>query len=133
MWTLGELQTCFVLCLQVCEFFMEQCTANAGIHMHMSSNPTEIIRESNGTLTVKLEPAQKKDSAANQDKAESAAAGSSSSRCSEVSGNDQVVLAVGRAAKTKGLGLEEVGVEMGEWLCGLLPTTLVTGCIVTPT
>jgi pyruvate/2-oxoglutarate dehydrogenase complex dihydrolipoamide dehydrogenase (E3) component len=98
----------------VCEFFMEQCTANAGIHMHMSSNPTEIIREADGTLTVELEPAQKKDSSNTASSASSSS--SSSSGCTEIRGNDQVVLAVGRAAKTKGLGLEEAGVEMGEWL-----------------
>jgi pyruvate/2-oxoglutarate dehydrogenase complex dihydrolipoamide dehydrogenase (E3) component len=88
---------------------MEQCTANAGINMHMSSNPTEIIREADGTLTVKLEPAQKKYSSNT-----ASSASSSSSGCTEIRGNNQVVLAVGRAAKTKGLGLEEAGVEMGE-------------------
>eukprot|EP00878_Enallax_costatus_P002153 GHUV01002322.1.p1 GENE.GHUV01002322.1~~GHUV01002322.1.p1 ORF type:complete len:489 (+),score=103.23 GHUV01002322.1:186-1652(+) len=85
---------------EVCRFFNEQVTTQAGIYMHMCSNPTEIVKESDGTLTVKMEPA-------NKDKDGS---GSSSS---EIRGNQQVVLAVGRAAKTKGLGLEEVGVEMG--------------------
>uniref|UniRef100_A0A383VZR7 Glutathione-disulfide reductase n=1 Tax=Tetradesmus obliquus TaxID=3088 RepID=A0A383VZR7_TETOB len=87
---------------EVCEFFMEQCTASAGIHMHMNCNPTDIIREADGSLTVKLAPAEKKDSSS-----------SSSSGGGEIRGNAQVVLAVGRAAKTKGLGLEEIGVEMG--------------------
>jgi pyruvate/2-oxoglutarate dehydrogenase complex dihydrolipoamide dehydrogenase (E3) component len=108
-----------VFCLQVYEFFSERCTANAGIHMHMSSNPTEIIREADGTLTVKLEPAQKKDSS----NTAGSPGSSSSSGCSEIRGNHQVVLAVGRAAKTKGLGLEEAGVEMGEWLFEILAST----------
>eukprot|EP00882_Tetradesmus_deserticola_P000964 GHRQ01001045.1.p1 GENE.GHRQ01001045.1~~GHRQ01001045.1.p1 ORF type:complete len:615 (+),score=246.99 GHRQ01001045.1:169-2013(+) len=103
---------------EVCEFFAEQCTASAGIHMHMGCNPTEIVRESDGTLTVKLEPKEKKDSGDKEsgkaDKPSSQGNGSSGSGCSEIRGNQQVVLAVGRAAKTKGLGLEEVGVEMGK-------------------
>jgi pyruvate/2-oxoglutarate dehydrogenase complex dihydrolipoamide dehydrogenase (E3) component len=73
--------------------------------MHMSSNPTEIVKESDGTLAVKLEPVSK-------DKGSAGAAGADST-ASEIRGNDTVVLAVGRAGKTKGLGLEEVGVEMG--------------------
>jgi glutathione reductase (NADPH) len=93
-----------VFCLQVCRFFYEQCTASSGIHMHMSSNPTEIIKEADGKLTVKVEPASK-------DK--SGDSSSSSSSSTEIRGNDTVVLAVGRAGKTKGLGLEEIGVEMG--------------------
>ena len=89
---------------------MEQCTASAGIHMHMNCNPTDIIREADGTLTVKLAPAEKKDGSSSS----SSSSSSGSSGCGEIRGNAQVVLAVGRAAKTKGLGLEEVGVEMGE-------------------
>jgi pyruvate/2-oxoglutarate dehydrogenase complex dihydrolipoamide dehydrogenase (E3) component len=96
-----------LLLLQVCTFFMDQCTASAGIYMHMNCNPAEIIRESDGTLTVKLAPAEKKGNDSS----------SSSSGCSEIRGNAQVVLAVGRAAKTKGLGLEELGVEMGKLCC----------------
>jgi glutathione reductase (NADPH) len=91
---------------EVCRFFKEQVQSQAGIHMHMSSNPTEIIKESDGTLTVKLDPI-------NKDKDSSSSSSSSSGSSSEIRGNQQVVLAVGRAAKTKGLGLEELGVEMG--------------------
>lgn len=77
--------------------------------MHMKSSPTEIVKESDGTLTVKLEPAKKdKDSSSGGDSI-------------EIKGNQQVVLSVGRAANTKGLGLEEVGVEMGRFsLCSCM-------------
>lgn len=98
--------------VQVCEFFMEQCTAASGIHMHMSSSPTAIIKESDGTLTVKLEPVSK-DSKDQGSTGASTGAGAAGGGASEIRGNDTVVLAVGRAGKTKGLGLEEVGVEMG--------------------
>lgn len=84
---------------------MEQCKAASGIYMHMNTNPTEIIKESDGSLTVKLE-------SANKDKQNSGSTDSSSSS-TEIRGNGTVVLAVGRAGKTKGLGLEEIGVEMG--------------------
>jgi glutathione reductase (NADPH) len=72
--------------------------------MHMSSNPTDIIQEADGKLTVKVEPANKDKHSSNS---------SNSSSGTEIRGNDTVVLAVGRAGKTKGLGLEEIGVEMG--------------------
>ncbi|KAF6251553.1 hypothetical protein COO60DRAFT_1471586 [Scenedesmus sp. NREL 46B-D3] len=102
---------------EVCEFFNEQCTASAGIHMHMGCNPTEIVREADGTLTVKLAPMEKKDSsdkrAPTADKPSGGGGSGGGSGCSEIRGNQQVVLAVGRAGKTKGLGLEDVGVEMG--------------------
>lgn len=93
--------------MQVCRFFKEQCTSASGIHMHMNSNPTEIIKEQDGTLTLKMEPISK------DDKQGSAGDSSSTKAASEIRGNNAVVLAVGRAGKTKGLGLEEVGVEMG--------------------
>jgi glutathione reductase (NADPH) len=94
-----------MLTVQVCEFFMEQCKAASGIHMHMNTNPTQIIKEPDGSLTVKLEPA-------NKDKQTTGSSDSSSSS-TEIRGNGTVVLAVGRAGKSKGLGLEEIGVEMG--------------------
>eukprot|EP00879_Flechtneria_rotunda_P010042 GHRR01010500.1.p1 GENE.GHRR01010500.1~~GHRR01010500.1.p1 ORF type:complete len:609 (+),score=239.62 GHRR01010500.1:462-2288(+) len=97
--------------LEVCRFFMEQCSGASGIHMHMRSNPTEIVKEADGTFTVKLEPIKKdKD---NKDKGISADASGNAAGVTEIRGNQQVVLATGRSAKTKGLGLEEVGVEMG--------------------
>lgn len=74
--------------------------------MHMNSNPTEIVKEADGTLTVKLQPA-------NKDKQAATASGGTDSSGTEIRGNGTVVLAVGRAGKTKGLGLEEIGVDMG--------------------
>ena len=64
-------------------------------------NPTEIIKQPDGKFTVKLAPVKEGGNEV------------------EIKDNDQVVLATGRGAKTKGLGLEEVGVELGEWLWGL--------------
>lgn len=91
---------------EVCRFFKEQVDSQSGIQLHMCANPTDIIKESDGTLTVKLEPLNK------TSKEGKGVEGSSCSKF-EIRGNDQVVLAVGRGAKTKGLGLEDVGVEMG--------------------
>jgi len=93
--------------LQVCRFFMEQCTSATGIYMHMNSNPTEIVKEQDGTFTLKVEPISK------DDKHGSSGGNSSTKAATEIRGNNAVVLAVGRAGKTKGLGLEEIGVEMG--------------------
>jgi pyruvate/2-oxoglutarate dehydrogenase complex dihydrolipoamide dehydrogenase (E3) component len=62
----------------------------------MNANPTEVVKQPDGRLTVKV-------------------AGLNGGEDSCIPDNDQVVLAVGRGSKTKGLGLEEAGVEMGEW------------------
>lgn len=75
------------------------------MHMHMGCNPTAIVREPDGTLTVQLEPASAK--------GRGAGSGVDSNSTGEIRGSEQVVVAVGRAAKTAGLGLEGLGVEMG--------------------
>lgn len=94
---------------------MQQCTSASGMHLHMNSSPTEIIKGADGKLTVKLTtksppPSNDKQALAGSTNNDAAAASESPA---EISGNDVVVLAVGRAGKIKGLGLEEVGVAMG--------------------
>lgn len=79
----------------MCKFAAEQYKAT-GLHLHMSANPTEVVKQPDGRLTVKI-------------------SGLNGREDSCITDNDQVVLAVGRGAKTKGLGLEETGVELGEW------------------
>lgn len=98
---------------------MAQIETQSGIHLHMSSNPTAIIKEADGTTTVKVESLNKKsnkqsNNSGDKDSKGDQSSSSSSNEVLEIRGNQQVVLAVGRGAKTKGLGLEEVGVEMGE-------------------
>lgn len=98
---------------QVCEFFAEQCTKASGINLHMRRNPTAIEKAPDGKLTVKIEPANKDKRGSGSSGDSGSSDSGSSGGSSEISGNNVVVLAVGRAASTKGLGLEDVGVELG--------------------
>jgi glutathione reductase (NADPH) len=92
---------------------MDQCTSASGIHLHTNTSPSDIIKEVDGKLTVKLEGMKKNADKPSGGSSDSSGSSSSSSAVTELRGNDTVVLAVGRAGKTKGLGLEDVGVEMG--------------------
>eukprot|EP00775_Hariotina_reticulata_P007825 gene7825-8022_t len=103
---------------EVCQFFMQQCEQHSGIQMHMVSNPTVIIKEPDGSLTVRIEPVKPKEEQSQQESPQHHSLGPASSRTDqdgstlqsgqqgvfEIRGNDQVVLAVGRGGKTKGLG-----------------------------
>ncbi|GMH32296.1 hypothetical protein BSKO_00130 [Bryopsis sp. KO-2023] len=71
--------------------FIAEQYATKGMNLHPAQSPTEIIKEEDGTFTVKL-----KDGSGNE---------------SEIKGADKVMMATGRSPNTKGLGLEELGIE----------------------
>mmetsp|Transcript_12967 Transcript_12967/g.33445 ORF Transcript_12967/g.33445 Transcript_12967/m.33445 type:complete len:561 (+) Transcript_12967:165-1847(+) len=74
-----------------CRTFVAEQIEQKGIHMHPDFSPTEIVKNDDGTLTLKCEA---KDG----------------SKFEETC--DVVMMATGRRAKTENLGLEEVGVAM---------------------
>lgn len=77
---------------QVRKFATEQY-ATTGLHLHPHTNPLEVRKAGDGTLTVVLK--------------------GKDGQTSELTGADQVLMATGRVPKTQGLGLEEAGVKLG--------------------
>lgn len=77
---------------QVRKFATEQY-ATTGLHLHPHTNPVEVRKAGDGTLTVVLK--------------------GKDGQTSELTGADQVLMATGRVPKTQGLGLEEAGVKLG--------------------
>lgn len=78
---------------EVRKFAYEQYAA-AGLTMHPGYSPVEVIKQENGKLTCVV--ADKEGNKV------------------EIKDNDQVMMATGRVPKIQGLGLEQVGVQLGK-------------------
>lgn len=81
----SKLAPCPCACTQVCRFLLDECRA-AGMHMHMGCSPSAIVREPDGSLTVRLQPASKGGGGGS-------GSGVDSNSTGEIRGNEQVVLA----------------------------------------
>lgn len=79
---------------QECRKFLCEQYAQSGLILQKELNPVEIKKQEDGRFTVVLK--------------------SANGTLSEVNDNDQVLMATGRAPNTKGLGLEEAGVQTGQ-------------------
>uniref|UniRef100_A0A7S0WML1 Glutathione-disulfide reductase n=1 Tax=Chlamydomonas leiostraca TaxID=1034604 RepID=A0A7S0WML1_9CHLO len=73
--------------------FATEQYAQSGLNLHPGFKPQEIRKQPNGKLTVVFTDKEGKSV--------------------EVADNDQVLMATGRVPNTRGLGLEEAGVQMG--------------------
>eukprot|EP00877_Chromochloris_zofingiensis_P011984 jgi/Chrzof1/7039/Cz02g08150.t1 len=78
---------------EVREFVTEQYKAT-NLQLHPGYSPLEVRKQDNGLLTILL-------------------ADKEGNKC-EITDNDQVFMATGRAPKVSGLGLENVGVKLGK-------------------
>uniref|UniRef100_A0A061S6M6 Glutathione reductase n=1 Tax=Tetraselmis sp. GSL018 TaxID=582737 RepID=A0A061S6M6_9CHLO len=76
-----------------CREFLAEQMAQKGVNMHPGSSPTEIVKNGDGSYTVKLKK--------------------SDGSTSEISA-DVVMMATGRRPRTANLGLEQAGVELAE-------------------
>lgn len=80
------------------EFVTEQYKAT-NLQLHPGYSPLEVRKQDNGLLTILL-------------------ADKEGNKC-EITDNDQVFMATGRAPKVSGLGLENVGVKLGKSTTGV--------------
>jgi len=79
---------------QECRKFLAEQYAQTGLNLHSECSPTEVKKQSDGKYTVVIKDA--------------------SGALKELTDNDAVMMATGRAPNVKGLGLEEAGVNLGK-------------------